>query len=79
MVQILPITWTSAQFQRQHENIITYTPKLIERNFKRGIDVDQEDVIHHWWFLINRLFAKGDSERDKWLSQVCTISPLHSW
>ena len=70
MVQILPITKTRAQFQRQHENITTYTQKLIERNYPRGIDVDQEDVSHYWWLLSNRLFPKGDSEGGKWMSQI---------
>ncbi|KAM0799936.1 hypothetical protein BDR22DRAFT_909223 [Usnea florida] len=70
MVHILPITWTKAQFERGHESITSYTQKLIERNFPRGVEVNQDDAAHFWWLLINRLYPKGDEERDKWMSQI---------
>ena len=63
MVHILPITWTRAQFQRHNENITSYAQNLIERKLPRGVEVDQEDDSHCWWFLIICLFPKGDSER----------------
>ena len=69
MVQILPIKWTRAQFERRYRYIITNTQKLIGRSFPRG-NVDEEEFGHHWWLLINRLLQKGDIERDKWMSHL---------
>ena len=62
MVHILPITWTRAQLQRQHKNITSYAQKLIERTFPRGVEVDQEDVSHYWWFLISKWMVQLDRE-----------------
>lgn len=75
--RILPITWARAQFQQRHNNISTYAQEMIEKNFWKSLDVDKEDVVNNWWLLVDRVFAKGEPERERFMSQVCTISRPH--
>lgn len=76
--RIFPVTWVTAQFEQHHGHITTYAQELIKKNFNRGIDVDKEDVLHYWWLLVDRVFSKGDSRRDKYMSQVSPVSHLHT-
>ena len=76
---ILPVIWTRAQFKQRHKNITAYTKELMEKNFIKSIEVDKEDVLHNWWWLVDHVFGKADTERDKYMSQVCTIPLLYPY
>lgn len=71
--RILPIKWTRAQFEQRHGSITTYANELIKKNSTQSIDVDKEDVVHIWWLLVDRLFPKGDPDRDQYMSQVSRV------
>lgn len=43
----------------------------MEKDSNRSIDVDKEDVVHIWWWLVDSLFPKGDPDREQYMSQVC--------
>ena len=38
------------------------------------VDVDREDVVHHWWLLVDRVFPKGDPDWEEYMSQECHVS-----
>ena len=71
---VFPVVWVTAQFEQRHGSITSYAKELIERNFLKSIEVDKEDVVHNWWWLVNHVFSKGDPRRDKYMSQVRFIS-----
>ena len=70
---ILPIVWTRAQFEQGDRNIIGYAKQLIKQNHLKGINVDRDDVAHNWWWLVDHVFAKGDTRREQFMSQVCRV------
>lgn len=72
--KILPVVWTRAQFQHRHGCITSFAKQLIKKNFPASIDVDREDVEHHWWLLVDKVFPKGDRDREPLMSQVCRVS-----
>ena len=76
--RILPVVWERARFGQHRRSITSYARELIERNFMKGIDVDRDDVVHHWWLLVDRVFSKGDPDREKYISQVCRVSQPYS-
>ncbi|CAD6586123.1 MAG: hypothetical protein ASARMPREDX12_002277 [Alectoria sarmentosa] len=67
--RIRPIIWTRAQFEQRHGDITIYAKQLIEKNSTKSIDVDKEDVVHIWWWLIDDVFPKGDPDREQYMSQ----------
>ncbi|CAF9941281.1 MAG: hypothetical protein ALECFALPRED_009052 [Alectoria fallacina] len=67
--RILPIIWTRAQFKQRHGNITIYAKEVMEKDSNRSIDVDKEDVVHIWWWLVDSLFPKGDPDREQYMSQ----------
>ena len=72
--RILPVVWVRAHFEQRRRNITAYAKELIEKNFIQGIDVDREDVEHHWWLLVDRVFPEGDPGRQAHMSQVYRLS-----
>ena len=69
--RIFPVAWTRVQLEQRHRNIVSYANDLIEKNFPKGVDVDRDDVIHHWYLLVDRVFSRGESARKEYMSQVC--------
>lgn len=58
--RIMPIVWTEDQFENRHGNVTAFAKELLRKNSSKGIEVEEEDVIHHWWMLVDHVFEKGD-------------------
>ena len=68
--RVLPVAWTRRDFEQRHGNIVSYAKDLIRKNFLKGIDVDRDDVTHHWYLLVDRVFLKGEAARKEYIPQV---------